>query len=162
MNKHLKHLLLLLTVLNLQACMSFASLDSLPQDSQEVSFKLGGEGKIGEARYSSIKSFSFEPGIAYQYAKAALTENGFRVMMSDKENLTILGEHGMTPYDWNVVAGVYIKNLQNSDSIIRLIVQGSKGRVRVRGDVTGSNWTKDIFESLEQYEKIYQKTSKNN
>lgn len=60
----------------------------------------------------------------------------------------------MTLYDWNVVAGAYIDS-SNRGSIVRLIVQGSKGRVRVKGDMTGRNWTKDIFDSMNQLEEVF-------
>lgn len=134
--------------------MSFASIDSLPKNSEEVSFSLGSEGKISEARYSSIKTFSFGATEAFKAAEAALVENGFKIVSSNIETKTILAEHGMTLYDWNVVAGAYIDS-SNRGSIVRLIVQGSKGRVRVKGDMTGRNWTKDIFDSMNQLEEVF-------
>ena len=58
----------------------------------------------------------------------------------------MLGEHGITAYDWNIVAGVYIKS-DVDGSTAKAIVEGSKD-VGFWGDMTASSWAQDIFKGM--------------
>ena len=61
----------------------------------------------------------------------------------------MLGEHGITAYDWNIVAGVYIQPEAEGCSA-KLIVEGSKD-IGFKGDATAANWTQIIFQGMKQY-----------
>ncbi len=127
-----------------------ATLSMLPQSASEVNFSTQTQGKTGWSKYEGI---SFFKGVSektcYLAAKSGLVYARFRISKESYEKRFVLGEHGMTAYDWNIVAGVYIQPEAEGCSA-KLIVEGSKD-IGFKGDATASNWTQIIFQGMKQY-----------
>ena len=115
-----------------------ASVKSLPQSAAEVDFDNMLEGQTGWSEYQGVISVTrIDEMTAYEAAKAGLRNAGFTVSRGDFENLTVMGKHGMTAYDWNVVAGVYIKTSETK-TLFKTVVEGSKD-IGFSGDATGAD-----------------------
>ena len=102
---------------------SSASRSSLPKSASEVKFD-SKEGKIGWSEYGQNETFNnTDSKTIYQAAKAGLAAGGFNLVEGDAEKQTLIGEHGITAHDWNVLAGVYYKQI-DADVLVRVIVHG--------------------------------------
>ncbi|MFH0793712.1 MAG: hypothetical protein V2A74_06735 [bacterium] len=143
----MRYIAVLIPTIFLVGC---ASLSSLPRSTSEVDFDTANEGKIGWSRYQ--RSFFF-PGIdkttALEAARVSLTKLEFAIKKENLEDGFVLGEHGMTLYDWNVVAGVYIKETKEGCHA-KVIAQGSYD-VGFAGDATATDWPRDILWSMRDY-----------
>lgn len=132
-----------------------ASQSMLPQSANEVQFVGGQEGKVGWSSYREeavFKGVTKEQVI--QAAKAGLGDAGFALKRVDKEAGVVLGEHGMTLHDWNIVAGVYAKE-KNDEVLTVVIAEGSKD-IGFSGDVTGDAWTGKILKGMREFLKKFQ------
>jgi S1-C subfamily serine protease len=139
--------LLILLVLFSSGC---ASLSMLPQSSSEVNFSANIQGKTGWSKYEGVTFYKgVDEKTCYLAAKAGLAHANFQIKEENFEKRFVFGEHGITAYDWNVVAGAYIKP-EDKGCLAKLVVEGSKD-LGSRGDSTGSNWTQDIFQGMRQY-----------
>jgi S1-C subfamily serine protease len=122
----------------------------LPQSASEVNFSTQTQGKTGWSKYEGISFFKgVDEKTCYLAAKSGLVYARFRISKESYEKRFVLGEHGMTAYDWNIVAGVYIQPEAEGCSA-KLIVEGSKD-IGFKGDATASNWTQIIFQGMKQY-----------
>ena len=84
------------------------------------------EGKTGWSEYQQVENFhGYNSEQIYSAAKAGLGDAGFSLRITDKAKGTVIGEHGITLHDWNVIADVYFKILQDSTDV-KVIVEGSK------------------------------------
>ena len=127
-----------------------ASVKSLPQSAAEVDFENTLEGKTGWSEYQGLISVAkVDERTAYEAAKAGLRSAGFTVTRGDFENLTVLGQHGMTAYDWNIVAGVYVRTSETKTQF-KTVVEGSKD-IGFSGDATGSDWVGRILGGVRSY-----------
>lgn len=145
--KMFRYYILLACILLLSAC---ATMNSLPQSANQVDFSLGKEGKTGWSEYQDISLFKgVDTRTAYLAAKSGLADAGFTIKRADFNELFALGSHGMTAYDWNIVAGVYIKPAEHG-SWVKVIVEGSKD-IGFWGDMTASSWTQDILKGAREY-----------
>ncbi len=126
------------------------SINSMPQAASEIDFTQTKEGRTGWSKYEEVLFFrGVDKRTAYLAGKAGLADAGFTIKRADYEKAVIIGEHGITAYDWNVVAAVYIKS-QDDGSYAKVLVQGSKD-VGFWGDMTASSWTQDIFKGMRNY-----------
>jgi hypothetical protein len=127
-----------------------ASMNSLPQSADEVDFDSGVEGKTGWSAYEEITTF---PGVtmrdAFDAAKAGLGDAGFALRKADYEKRMVLGAHGMTAHDWNVVAGVYLRSVAEGVQA-KVHVEGSKD-IGFSGDATSGAWTGQILKGMRKY-----------
>lgn len=131
---------------------SCVSINSLPQSASEIDFDSTKEGRTGWSQYEEV---FFLKGVdqrtAYLAAKSGLANAGFTIKKSDYEKLFAIGEHGMTLYDWNIVAGVYIKaDEKKKGSSVKILVKGSKD-LGILGDMTASSWPQNIFQGMRNY-----------
>lgn len=139
--------ILLLSLLIASGCVS---INSLPQSSHGVNFDAGDEGRTGWSKYEEVFFLNgIDKRTAYLAAKSGLSDAGFTIKRANYDEAFAIGEHGMTKYDWNVVAGVYIKE-EEKGSAVRIIVQGSKD-VGFWGDMTEKSWPQHIFKSMRNY-----------
>ena len=121
----------------------------LPKDVSEVDFN-SAEGKMGWSEYHHIETFyGYNVDQIYQAAKVGLGNAGFSLRVADKEKGTVIGEHGITIHDWNVIAGVYFKQM-NDATKVKVIAEGSKD-TGFSGDVTGDGWTGKILKEMRVY-----------
>lgn len=140
-------LTLLLAILTLSGCVS---MSSLPQSAAEADFDRGEEGKTGWAEWQdTLYVKGVDARTAYMAAKAGLADAGFTIKKASFEDGFAIGEHGMTAYDWNVVAGVYIKP-DEGGAMFKAIVEGSKD-VGFWGDMTATSWVEKIFKGVREY-----------
>lgn len=126
------------------------SVNSLPQSAASVDFDGGKEGRTGWAKYEEVFHVrGIDKRTAYLAAKAGLANAGFTIKRADYGEAFAIGEHGMTAYDWNIVAGVYIKELSDG-CFAKILVQGSKD-VGFWGDMTEKSWPQEIFKGMREY-----------
>lgn len=143
----MKQLIALVTVL-LTGCVS---IGSLPQSAAEVDFNPAMEGRTGWSKYEEVFVLKgTDTRTAYLAAKAGLSDAGFTIKRASFEKLFAIGEHGITAYDWNVVAGVYIKELPGEGCAVKVQVIGSKD-VGFWGDMTAKSWPQEIFKGVRKY-----------
>lgn len=142
----MKFLLIAILSLSIIGC---ASRGGLPKSASEVAFD-GKEGKIGWSEYAQNERFKdIDSKRIYEAAKSGLAAGGFNLTEADSEKQTLIGEHGMTAHDWNVLAAIYYKQIDN-DMLVRVIVHGSKD-VGFNGDSTGDAWTGKIINGMRTY-----------
>jgi len=134
-------------VLILSGC---ASMNSLPQSAADVDFADIVEGKTGWSEYQGqIELPKLDDRTAYEAAKAGLRSARFTVARADFDSMAVIGQHGMTAYDWNVVAGVYIQTDANVTRF-KVLVEGSKD-IGFSGDATGADWVGHILAGVQNY-----------
>jgi len=142
----MRYTLFLTLPLILSAC---ANVNMVPHDVAEVDFDAP-EGKTGWSQYQHVETFrGYTEEQVYEAAKVALGSAGFSLRMADKTKGTVIGEHGMTAHDWNVIAGVYFKHEDNGTKV-KVIAEGSKD-IGLSGDVTSDGWTGKILRAMRQY-----------
>ena len=122
----------------------------LPSSAAEVDFAAP-EGKTGWSEYQHVETFhGYNSDQVYEAAKVGLGEAGFSLRIADKSKGMVVGEHGMTMHDWNVIAGVYFKDQTDNAVVVKVIVEGSKD-LGFSGDVTSDGWTGKILGGLRSY-----------
>lgn len=133
----------------------------VPKDVSEVDFD-GPEGKTGWSQYQQVKTFyGYNADQIYEAAQIGLGSSGFALRFADKSKGTVIGEHGMTMHDWNVIAAVYFKEVDDNTKV-KIIAEGSKD-IGFSGDVTSDGWTGKILRAMHQYlNETYQTASKGN
>ena len=143
----MKYFISLLFLTTLSGCVS---INSLPQSASEANFDRSVEGKTGWAEWQDTMHVKdIDRRTAYDAAKAGLSHAGFTIKRQSFEDGFALGQHGMTPYDWNVVAGVYIKETSEGH-LIKVDVKASKD-IGFQGDMTFKSWTEEILKGVRRY-----------
>ncbi|MEA3587299.1 hypothetical protein J6I75_02890 [Pseudidiomarina sp. 1APP75-27a] len=128
----------------IQGC---ATVGMLPKDVSEVDFN-SVEGKTGWSEYQHIETFrGYTADQVYEAAKIGLGTAGFSLRKADKSKGVVIGEHGMTAHDWNVIAGVYFQEAVTDATQVMVIVEGSKD-IGFSGDVTSDGWTGKILSGI--------------
>lgn len=126
-----------------------ATVGSVPQSASLVNFD-GVEGKTGWSEYKHVENFAnYTPDQVYDAAKVGLGDAGFSLRRADKANGVVIGEHGITLHDWNVIAAVYFRPYANGTQVA-VVVEGSKD-IGFSGDVTSDGWTGKILKGMRQY-----------
>lgn len=121
----------------------------LPQSVNETDFT-GREGKTGWSKYEHIEDFNgYTIEQVYSAAKVGLGNAGFALRRADLSLGMAVGEHGMTPHDWNIIAGVYFKET-HSGVKVKVIAEGSKD-IGFSGDATSDGWTGRILKEMRVY-----------
>ena len=127
-----------------------ATVSSIPKSAKEIDFNSKEEGKTGWSRYEEYATFEFTSlKTVYDAAKSGLAEAGFSLRKANYENRVVIGEHGMTLHDWNIIAGIYMNEIQDGVEV-KVHVQGSKD-IGFSGDVTGDAWTGKILKGMRSY-----------
>ncbi len=126
-----------------------ATISMLPKSASEVSFD-SPEGKTGWSQYQQVQRFpGYSADQVYDAAKVGLGSAGFSLRKADKANGLVIGEHGMTAHDWNIIAGVYFKSDAGA-TIVKIIVEGSKD-IGFSGDVTSDGWSGKILRGMREH-----------
>jgi S1-C subfamily serine protease len=126
-----------------------ASVSMLPENADAVSFGKA-EGKTGWSQYAQEESFrNYSEEQIYEASKAALGMAGFSLRKANLAEGYVIGEHGMTMHDWNVIAGIYFKSIEEKIKL-KVIIEGSKD-IGFSGDVTSDGWSGKIVLYLRQY-----------
>ena len=136
----------------LAASLSFpgcATVGMLPQSAAEVDFDAP-EGKTGWSEYRHVEVFRNQSvDTIYDAAKVGLGNAGFSLRRADKSLGFVIGEHGMTAHDWNVISGVYF--VEDGENVkVAVITEGSKD-IGFSGDVTSDGWTGKILSGMRQH-----------
>jgi len=118
----------------------------MPKSANQVNFD-SREGKTGWSRYEQVETFrGYSADQIYDAAKIGLGDAGFSLREADATNGMVIGEHGMTLHDWNVIAGVYFRE-SGDDTKVKVIVEGSKD-IGFSGDVTSDGWSGKILKGM--------------
>jgi hypothetical protein len=121
----------------------------LPRDASEINFDAS-EGKTGWSAYRQFEIFrGYSPDQIYDAAKVGLGDAGFSLRKADASGGFVIGEHGMTAHDWNVIAGVYYRQ-ESEGTRVAVIVEGSKD-IGFSGDVTSGGWGGEILKGMREY-----------
>ena len=143
----LNKLILILIISTLSGCVS---IKRLPDSANEVNFNDAIEGKTDWAQWQGVMNVKgIDRRTAYQAAKAGLADAKFTIQKASIDLGAVIGEHGMTAYDWNIIAGVYFRKT-NDGYQFKAIVEGSKD-VGFWGDTTKSSWVENIFKGIREY-----------
>ncbi|MDB4251080.1 hypothetical protein N9831_00035 [Amylibacter sp.] len=126
-----------------------ASKSMLPKSSSEINFSMN-EGKTGWSQYKQVETFrGYQKDRIYAAAKAGLGAAGFALREADISAGRVVGEHGITLHDWNIIAGVYFRESgMNTD--VAIVIEGSKD-TGFSGDVTGDGWSGKIIKEMYNY-----------
>ncbi|MGI9298026.1 MAG: hypothetical protein ACR2QC_09020 [Gammaproteobacteria bacterium] len=142
----LKTVILTIAAAVLSGC---ATVAMLPASVGAVNFDAP-EGKTGWSEYREVREFAgVSVGDVYDAAKVGLGDAGFALREADKSRGVVVGEHGITLHDWNVIAGVYFKETPGG-VFVAVLVEGSKD-TGFSGDVTGDGWTGKILNAMEDH-----------
>lgn len=148
--RHLRTLALyriILTLTSIASSLSCASVSSMPQSARELDFNNPIGGHTAWARWEDSATFrNIPPDNVFEAAKTALAANRFTIMRANPAERMVVGEHGITPYDWNVVAGVYYQD-DGGTIVVRVVAQGSRD-FGFSGDTTGAPWPQLILASM--------------
>ena len=126
------------------------SISSMPQSANEANFTPELEGRTGWSKYEEVFFFrGVDRRTAYLAAKEGLAVAGFTIKRASYDAGMVIGEHGMTAYDWNIVAGVYILEEEKGTNV-KILVEGSKD-VGFWGDMTADSWPQRIFKGMKDY-----------
>lgn len=140
---------LLLAGIGLSFLSGCATISMLPQDSSSVDFN-SAEGKTGWSQYQQVETFKgYDSNQIYEAAKVGLGNAGFSLRVADKSKGVVIGEHGMTAHDWNVISGVYFKPVTEGTQV-KIITEGSKD-IGFSGDVTSDGWPGKILKGMREY-----------
>lgn len=124
-----------------------ASTSMLPRSAAEADFESGVEGKTGWSKYQELARFD---GItteqALNAAKIGLGAADFALVSANRDLGVVMGQHGMTMHDWNIVAGVYFRE-RSEGCDVKVIVEGSKD-IGFSGDATSGGWTGRILNGM--------------
>ncbi len=112
----------------------------------EVDFN-GPEGKTGWSKYEQNAYFrNVTPREVFDAAKDALGASGFALRRADYASGVVMGEHGMTAHDWNIMAAIYFR-AEDGGVRVRVQAEGSKD-IGFSGDVTSGGWTGDMINTM--------------
>ncbi len=118
------------------------SISKLPQHVTDVDFNLKREGKTGWGSYERNLFFEdVERQDIGRAAEASLVRNGFTIKRRAPDTSFVIGRHGMTARDWNVVAGVYCIALRDGVAA-KILVETSRdvSLIPPFGDTTSKDW----------------------
>jgi len=146
-NKHELFCLFVITIIWLSSC---ASTSLLPKSSDDIDFNGDSEGKTGWSQYKEKALFYYDLKSVMLASKSGLADAGFALNKFDVPKLIVVGEHGITLHDWNVVAGIYFKEIEAAKIEVLVIVEGSKD-FGVSGDVTSDSWSGKILKGMREY-----------
>ena len=108
------------------------------------------EGKTGWSQYKQVETFrGYKKDRIYAAAKAGLGAAGFALREADMSAGRVVGEHGITLHDWNIIAGVYFREIETNTEVA-IIIEGSKD-TGFSGDVTGDGWSGKIIRGMYSY-----------
>ncbi|MDM1334742.1 hypothetical protein HXZ93_01615 [Acinetobacter pseudolwoffii] len=126
-----------------------ATVSMLPKDAATVDFG-SVEGKTGWSQYQQVENFNgYNADQIYDAAKIGLGNAGFSLRVADKAKGVVIGEHGMTAHDWNVISGVYFKSIEGGTQV-KIITEGSKD-IGFSGDVTSDGWPGKILKGMREH-----------
>jgi hypothetical protein len=142
----MKKALLIFALAFLQSC---ATVGMLPDDVSKINFDAE-EGKMGWSEYHQVESFhGYNADQIYSAAKIGLGNAGFSLRNANKSKGVVIGEHGMTAHDWNIIAAVYFLE-EGETTKVKIIAEGSKD-IGLSGDVTSDGWNGKILKEMRQY-----------
>jgi hypothetical protein len=129
------------------ALLGCASVSMLPKSAADADFDSGVEGKTGWAQYKETARFEgVDSDLIFNAAKAGLAASNFSLVSANRDLGVVMGEHGMTMHDWNVIAGIYFRERAGGFDV-KVIVEGSKD-IGFSGDATGGGWTGRILNGM--------------
>jgi hypothetical protein len=127
---------------------SCATTSSLPQSPAEVKLDAGRFEQGYWPRYSASAAFPNERlETVFEAAKAALLSNGFAVVREDATRGVVMGEHGATLFYWNVMAGIYLTQVEDA-VLVKVVTVGSKDIGFI--ELVPSEWPAKILGTLTQ------------
>lgn len=142
--------IIVVALVSLNAMQGCVSINSLPQSADEVNFQPDVEGRTGWSQYEEVVRFN---GVglrtAYLAAKSGLADANFTIKRANYDKRVVIGEHGLTAYDWNVVGAVYLREDRGGVDV-KVLVEGSKD-VGFWGDMTADSWPQKILKGMREY-----------
>jgi len=139
-----------LLILLISGC---ATLSSLPQKTSEVDFNSLNTGRTAMWTYEDSTFFdNMDKEMIFLAAKHGLSVNDFIIRRASFEEGVLFGYHDSTAHDWNVVAGVYIKQFEKKTAV-KVIAKTSKDFSLVGniGDTTSAGWPQLIISAMQDY-----------
>ena len=133
---------ILLSLVLVFACTGCATRWSLPDSAAEVDF----EGPMGKTGWAQYERTEFYPGATPERLRQELIQGlaqmRFEILQDDPSASMLIGEHGATLYDWNILMGVYWKRHKDG-VLVRYHVEASKD-IGFLGDKTQRDWITEL------------------
>ena len=118
-------------------CISY--VEDVPANAFEVDFG-GSQGHTGWARYERTTLLrDIRLADALRGGERALVAHDFALRKSDLAAAVVVGEHGETSWDRNLIAAIYFRQ-EGADVRVRIHVQASRG-VGFFGHQADPDWT---------------------
>lgn len=146
--------LVLFLYLLLAAC---ASVTDLPGSAGEVSFvdHVAGVPPLREFDYCG-NYLNANKEAVFEAVKFALIKQKFAIQRADFDKGVVRAEHGVSSYDWNIVTGIYFKEIPTGVAV-KIIVRTSVSTslyadARAReGSITAREWLEKILANMETF-----------
>lgn len=127
----------LMVALASAGCISY--VEDVPASVAEVDFG-GSQGHTGWARYERTSLLrNTRLADALRGGEKALAAHDFALRKSDLAAAVVVGEHGETSWDRNIIAAIYFRQ-EGEDVRVRIHVQASRG-VGFFGHQADPDWT---------------------
>jgi len=134
------------TVLLSVALAGCATTQSLPQSPADVKLDPGRFEQGYWPRYTANTTFRNQSvPVVFEAAKAALVSNRFTIVREELSKGVVMGEHGATLFYWNVMAGIYLTQV-DADVEIKVVTVGSKDVGFV--ELAPSDWPAKILSAI--------------
>jgi hypothetical protein len=154
--KPLTCLLAISLSLALSAC---ATVNTLPRSASEANFDPTIGGRTGWSEYEEVfMLYDTDVSKAFAAAKSGLADAGFSVKESSLDKRYAIGTHGLISYDWNLSAGVYLKELPKTACYagipciaVKIQIEGQKDEGSWMWGKGARSWPQKIFDSMNKY-----------
>jgi len=134
------------------ALFSCTSISDLPRNASDVHFSdhVSGTPSLREFDYCA-NYFSVDKETMLEAIKFSLIKIKFKVREANILTGVVRGEHGISARDWNIVAGVYFKELPKGVAV-KIIVRTAVS-TSLYQDENGSakDWTNKIIAGIDVY-----------
>lgn len=152
-NKGLENTCRFLVVLSGLLVLGCASVEKLPTSAAEVAFTdhVSGTPKSREHDqclfYNGVKADQ-----ALEAAKYSFIRNKFSVKKASIAGGVITAEHGMTSRDWNIVAGIYFREVDNKGIAVKTMVKMAVTTSLYQADnITAKDWVGRLSHEFTSY-----------
>ncbi|NOX43009.1 MAG: hypothetical protein GXP19_04650 [Gammaproteobacteria bacterium] len=143
---------ILLSVLISMMLYACASVSTLPRRASDVNFVDHVSGVPSVRNYDYCANYiDADKETLFEAAKYSLVTNKFDIKETNAVDDVIRGEHGVSARDWNIVAGIYFKEVSNGVAV-KIIVRTAVSTSLYRNENgTAKDWSHKIISGIETY-----------
>jgi hypothetical protein len=136
-----------IVIISFSLVSSCASASALPESSSLIDFEKE-EGLTDENRYHKRHTFyDHELPAVWKAAKLGLVDSDFRIIREQEDRLCIVGEHASTGYNFNIVVGIYFREVLGGVQV-KIISQGSLHTATSNGRTEVLRMASDVLSNI--------------